>query len=273
MKSLMLRHLKPYGARCALYGLLVVLSVVFTMATALSVADFLRILFGENTQAVGTCNLVSQWLDQLYRWLIGFGQRGALLLFSAIIFVLYSLKNVFSYLAAVQISVLRSFMVRDIRNHLFRKAMHLPASYYDRSRKGDMLARFGSDMAEYEENTIGSVQMLAAAVVSMVLYLAMLFYLNLKLTLFVLCMLPLVAGVISGLSRRLKKKSAEVQAMNSHLISMTDEAIGGPPSTSSTGASAHITAATRAAAQPCSAASTRPRPSATFWATPSSSAY
>lgn len=229
MRSFTLRQMKPYSAHVALYVLLVVLSVLFTMATALSVADFLRILFGEGdtATAVPTANVISQWLDGLYTWLIGFGRRGALLLFSLIIFILYSLKNVFGFLSSVEIAVIRTRVVRDLRNALFHKAMHLPVSYYDRQRKGDVMARFGSDMVEYEENTLASIQMLAAAVVSMVLYMAMLFYLNLKLTLFVLCMLPIVAIVISGLSRKLKRKSAMVQEMNSHLISLTDEAIGG----------------------------------------------
>lgn len=227
MSNLTLRSLKPYTGRVALYVLLVVLSVVFTMATALSVADFLRILFGEDQTGVPSVNLVSQWLDGLYDWLIGFGRKNALIIFSLIIFVLYGLKNVFSYLSAVAIAIIRTRVVRDLRNSLFGKALRLPASYYDRTRKGDLLARFGTDMVEYEENILGSVQMLLTAVVSMVLYLAMLFYLNLKLTLFVLCMLPIVAVVISGLSHRLKRRSAEVQEMNSRLISLTDETIGG----------------------------------------------
>ncbi len=229
--NITLKYSKPYSARGALYALLVVLSVVFTMATALSVADFLKILFGDETTGMGAAmsggNLVTHWLDGLYTWLIGFGRLNALLLFSAIIFVLYSLKNIFGYLSAVEIGIIRTRVVRDIRNDLFRKAMHLPMGYYDRQRKGDVLARFGSDMVEYDENILGSVQMLLTAVISMVLYLAMLFYLNLKLTLFVLCMLPLVAFVISSLSRRLKRKSQTVQEMNSHLVSLTDETIGG----------------------------------------------
>ena len=78
-KNFTLRQLKPYGARCALYGLFVVLSVVFTMATALSVADFLRILFGTGEGvAVTSGNLVAQWLDKLYTWLISFGKVNAL---------------------------------------------------------------------------------------------------------------------------------------------------------------------------------------------------
>ena len=226
--SFTLSRMKPYSTRVVLYVLLVVLSVVFTMATALSVADFLRILFDEgDTAAVPTVNLVAQWLEALYGWLIGFGRLGALLIFSGILFVLYGLKNVFGYMAEVEIAVIRTLVVRDLRNDMFRKAMHLPMSYYDRQRKGDVLSRFGADMVEYEENTLNSIQQLLTAIISMVLYFAMLLYLNLKLTAFVLCMLPIVAFVISGLSRRLKRKSQEVQEMNSRLISLTDETIGG----------------------------------------------
>lgn len=228
MSSFTLRRMKPYSARCVLYVALVALSVVFTMATALSVADFLKILFdtgGENT--LPTMNLVAQWLNGLYGWLISFGRRNALLLFSGLLFLLYSLKNIFGYMAAVEIAIIRTRVVRNLRNDMFHKALRLPMAYYSNTRKGDVLARFSSDMTEYEVNVLESIQLLLTAVISMTLYLAMLFYLNLKLTLFVLCMLPLVAFVISGLSHKLKRRSKVVQEMNSRLISITDETIGG----------------------------------------------
>ena len=227
-KNFTLRQLKPYGVRCALYGLFVILGVLFTMATALSVADFLKILFGTgDATPVASGNLVAMALDRLYTWLISFGQLKALLLFSGIIFVLYALKNVFTYLSSIEISIIRTSIVRNLRNRMFHKSMHLPMSYYDSHRKGDVMARFTSDMVEYEEGILGSIQMLLTAVIGMVLYLFMLFYINVKLTLFVLCMLPLVALVISGISRRLKRSSKIVQEMNSYLISLTDETIGG----------------------------------------------
>ena len=166
-----LKQLKPYSAQSALYGLFMVLSVLFTMATALSVADFLKILFGTgDATPVATGNLVALWLDRLYSWLISFGQLHALLLFSAIIFVLYSCKNIFSYLSAIEISIIRTGIVRSLRNRMFRKAMHLPMSFYDRTRKGDVMARFTSDMVEYEEGVLGSIQMILTSVISMVLY-------------------------------------------------------------------------------------------------------
>ncbi|MBR1798772.1 MAG: ABC transporter ATP-binding protein [Bacteroidales bacterium] len=223
-----LHRLKPYGTQSARYVLWVVLSVVFVMATALSVADFLKILFGTDEASLASSpNVIAQWLNELYVWLISFGKLNALLLFSLLVFVLYGLKNLFSYLSAVQMAQIKTLLVADLRSDMMRRVLHLPMRYFDRHRKGDILSRLGTDMVELEESVMNSIQMFMTAVVSIILYLAMLFYLNVKMTLFVLCMLPIIAVVISGISRRLKRNSKEVQERNAYLVSLTDEAIIG----------------------------------------------
>ena len=156
-----LHYMRPYAARLVAYGFFVVLSVLFTMATALSVADFLKILIPPAegaTSAPTSASLLSQGLQVLYEWLASFGTRQALVYFSLVLLGLYACKNLFGYLSLVQMASVRSRMVRDIRNDLFHKAMHLPMSYYHSNRKGDMLARFGGDIVEYEESTLASVQ-------------------------------------------------------------------------------------------------------------------
>lgn len=226
-----LHYMKPYAGRLAAYGFCVILSVIFTMATALSVADFLKVLFppSESAAAIPAAApvLLAQGLAQLYAWLISFGQVRALVLFSTLLFALYALKNIFSYLASVQMSVVRCKMVRDIRNSLFRKAMQLPPSYYGASRKGDLLARFGGDIIEYEEGTLNSVQQLVTAIVSMLLYLAMLFYISTRLTLFVLCLLPVIVFAISGITHKLRRKSRDLQERNAYLTSLMEETVLG----------------------------------------------
>ena len=224
-------YLKPYAARVAAYGFFVVLSVVFTMATALSVADFVKILFPQEGVAAAVPSaggsLLSQAIQQLYDWLIAFGPQQALVFFALIVFALYACKNIFGYLSLVQMAVLRSKVVRDLRNQLFAKAMRLPLSYYGGSRKGDILSRFGSDIIEYEESTLNSVQLMVTAIVSMVLYLAMLFYISPRLTFFVLCMLPVIVFVISGITHRLRRNSLELQERNAFLTSLMEETIMG----------------------------------------------
>ena len=77
-------YLKPYAARIAVYGLFVVLSTVFMMATALSVADFLKLLFEpDSPMPTHGGNLISQALEALYVWMIALGKNVALWLFAA----------------------------------------------------------------------------------------------------------------------------------------------------------------------------------------------
>jgi len=229
--SFTFHHMRPYATRLAAYGLFVVMAVLFTMATALSVADFVKLLFPPDPSAIAvpsaSASLLSQLLDKVYIWLIAFGPKHALIYFSLILLVLYSCKNLFNYLSQVQMAAIRSRIVRDLRSELFAKALRLPLSFYGTHRKGDVLARFAGDMTEYDESTLGSLQQLFMAAVSILLYTAMLFYISVKLSLFVLCMLPVVAFVISGISHRLRRESVELQQRGSSLMSLMEETIVG----------------------------------------------
>lgn len=228
--SFTMHHARPYAARVAAYGFFVVLSVVFTMATALSVADFVKILFptSEVAPAVPTgSSPLSDALQGLYEWLIAFGPKHALIYFSLLLLGLYACKNIFGYLSLVQISIVRARIVRDLRSRMFNKVLALPLAYFGTHRRGDVLARFAGDITEYDQSTLGSLQGLLSAVVSLVLYLAMLFYISVRLTLFVLLMLPVVALVISGISHRLRRESAVLQQRYSFLMSLMEETIVG----------------------------------------------
>lgn len=224
-------RLKRHWARVLLFVLLASLGVMFTIATALSVADFLKLLFADTSfggAATPTSgNMVARLLEWLYARLIVYGTGKALIYFSLFVLVSYVLKNLFCYLAALTMANLRCGMLREIRDDLFNKTMRLPMDYYVKHRKGDMLARFGGDMIEYEENVINAFQNFVNSVVSILLYLLMLFYINVKLTAFVICMLPLIVFVISGITRRLRRNSVELQERNARLTSMMEESMMG----------------------------------------------
>lgn len=228
--SLAGRYLGKYRWRLAFFVLLSIFSVLFTMATTLSVADFLKLLFDAGESVVPTVasgNLITQGLSRLYVWLIGFGRWNALLYFSLLVFVLYTLKNVAGYGAAVTMASTRAYVVRDLRNDMMNRLLRQPMARYSSQRKGDMLARMSGDLTEYDENTLGSIQTFTTSIIGLVLYLAMLAYINLKLTLGVLCALPLVAFVISGITRHLRRESVEAQEQGAQLMSTLEETVMG----------------------------------------------
>lgn len=222
------RQIKPYSAKVAVYGLFVVLSTLFMMATALSVSDFLKLLFESETPVpTNSGNLISQALETLYQWIIAQGKSAALWLFAALLIVLFLFKNLFGYLSSVIAGMIRNIVTRDIRNKLFAKAMRLSVGYYTGKKEGDILSRFGNDIVEYDENVLTSIHTLASSVVTLVLYLLMLFYIDARLTVVVLLSMPVISVVISSLSRRLKRKSKTVQDQGGTLLSLTEEAIRG----------------------------------------------
>lgn len=227
-RSLTMRYLRRFRWRMLLFSLFAVLSVMLTMATALSVADFLKLLFqrDEEVQQSGG-NMVVDVLNWLYEQLSVYGQFRALVYFSLLVFVTYMLKNVFSYLSSVEMYIVRYKVVREIRNDMFDKTLCLSMRDVVRNRKGDMLSRFSTDIVEYDDNILNSIHLLLNAVVCIVLYMAMLCYINVKLTGFVLCMLPIVAFVISGITRHLRRTSVELQQRGSWLMKMMEETMMG----------------------------------------------
>ena len=222
-------RLKRHWARVLLFVTLASLGVLFTIATALSVADFLKLLFNDDSMggAATSGNLVAQALEWLYGQLIVYGTGKALVYFSIFVLVTYTLKNLFCYLAAVAMARLRCRLLQEIRNDLYAKTLRMPIGYYVTHRKGDILSRFGGDMIEYEENVINAFQTFVNSVVSILLYLLMLFYINVKLTGFVLLMLPLIVFVISGITRRLRRNSVELQERSARLTAMMEESLMG----------------------------------------------
>ena len=230
MKHFTFNQFKPHSGRMLFFLVFEIFAVMFTMATVLSLADFLKILFEPEGASMetnsGTYNL-TYWLQQFYLWLISYGKTKSIVMFSSILFVLYACKNIFSYCGEVQISIVRSRIVQNIRNLLFAKTMRLSMSYFGRTRNGDVLSRFSNDVIEYEENILKATRQLIIAVINVVLYFAMLLYINFKLTIFVLCLFPIMALVISSITRHLRRNSTTLQQKTSYLMSLIEETISG----------------------------------------------
>ncbi|MBR5783929.1 MAG: ABC transporter ATP-binding protein, partial [Bacteroidales bacterium] len=92
---------------------------------------------------------------------------------------------------------------------------------------GDTISRFSNDIVEYEENIIKGIRQLVIALINVVLYFAMLLYINYKLTIFVLCLFPIIALVVSRITRHLRRNSVALQQKTSHLTSLIEETLSG----------------------------------------------
>lgn len=153
--------------------------------------------------------------------------KHALLFVCITVFIAFFLKNLFRYGAIWHQSQLRMAVVRDIKNKLFKKAMHLPLSFYTEERKGDLMSRMNSDVSEMEIAVIAILELIFREPFAVIITIIGLVYISPKLTLISLILLPLSAFVISRIGKSLKRTAKAGQEQNGVVYSTLDESIGG----------------------------------------------
>lgn len=223
---------KTMSRRKALLGAFVLSSAgaaLLTMACALSVTDFLQLIFPSALENAGNglelqVNPMEGLLMSVYEWLASFGQMRALVLYAVLLLVLYGAKNVCSYLSAVTFSGVRVGVLSDVRNALHKAVMQRPFSEWGHDQQGQWLSRMSNDMAEYEANVLDSIKMIVESLLTMAIFVAMLFYIDWQLTLLVVAVMGVGTWLLS-VSRRLKRQSKKLQSLNGELMSTTQETL------------------------------------------------
>lgn len=236
--SLVKRFLFPYKH-------LVIWNLLFNVITAfMSIFSFflivpiLRILFKvDNTSyhyiTITTSNMFNmKTLENNFYWYISENMEkysvANVLLILGILLVFMTLLRVFAmFLSGYTISVLRTYVVRDIRKQINDKIVTLPLKFFSGERKGDVIARMTGDVSEVENSVMNSLDMVTKNPILILLYLGTMLYISWQLTVFVLILLPLAGYIMGKIGKSLKKKSVEAQNLWGLLISQIEETLGG----------------------------------------------
>ena len=150
------------------------------------------------------------------------------LLMIGVFLVTATLLKTSCYFASVATMVpVRTGIVRDIRNTLYKKITSLPLSFFSDERKGDIIARMSGDVGEVENSIMGSLEMLIKNPILIAVYFGSLLYISWQLTLFTLVVLPALGWAMGKIGRRLKQSSHEAQAKWSETMSQLEETLGG----------------------------------------------
>jgi ATP-binding cassette, subfamily B, multidrug efflux pump len=93
----------------------------------------------------------------------------------------------------------------DLRKQLFGKSLRFPLSYFDKKPIGVTLSRLTSDMESVSESFAAGILGLLADSIKTLALVGYLFYLNWRLTLVLLLVVPLIILVISYLRKKIRK--------------------------------------------------------------------
>jgi len=229
-----LKYLIPYWHIAFLSVLFHLFVAVFSVVSFTMVIPFLGLLFSSQ-QFVDhpiTFNFSIEAFSHNFNYYLGqiFIEKGQLqaLLFIIIIVLIFSLlKNIFLYLGKSLVIIIRTNVVKDVRNELMNKILDFDLSYFSNERKGDIISKMVIDVREIEMSIISSLEMLFKDPILLIVYSTVLLVLSTKLTLIVLLIFPISAIIIWQIGKKLKKGSFRGQQKMGVLVGMLEESLSG----------------------------------------------
>ncbi|MCO7185570.1 ABC transporter ATP-binding protein/permease [Tenacibaculum sp. XPcli2-G] len=225
---------KKYGYLNVLFNILYAL---FSTLSFLVLMPMLEVIFKPNTIKV-TEKPVFESITKIIDYfkanvsyyvyeIAGDDKSKTLMVVVGLVITTFFFKNIFNYLAMYFITFLRNGVLKDIRNDLYRKTIELPISYFSEKRKGDTMARIGTDVLEIQHSFLSILEMLVREPLTIIFTITAMIAISFKLTLFVFVFIPISGYVISLIGKSLKRKSDSVQKEQGYFLSLLEETLGG----------------------------------------------
>ena len=238
------RFVPPYKKYLVLSVVFNILSAVLNIFSFMAIIPILQILF--KTDGAAAPATLMEWggvglfdFDALkavaannanwyvHRLIDTMGPSTTLLLIGLFLAFTTFLKTGAYFLSSATIIPIRTGVVRDIRNQLYRKITSLPLGFFSEERKGDIIARMSGDVQEIESSIMSSLDMLFKNPILIIAYFSTLLFISWQLTLFTLAIVPLMGWFMGMVGRKLKQKSIKAQALWSDTMSQVEETLGG----------------------------------------------
>ena len=232
------RFVPPYNRYLVWSVVFNILSAVLNIFSFMAIIPILQILFQTGEDKLPK-NLIPWSWDNLQEaftnnanyyigQLIGsMGPTTTLLVIGVFLAFMTFLKTGAYFLSSATIIPIRTGVVRDIRNQLYRKITSLPLGFFSEERKGDIIARMSGDVAEVENSIMSSLDMLFKNPVLIIAYFSTLIVISWQLTLFTLVFVPIMGWFMGMVGRKLKQNSIKAQALWSDTMSQVEETLGG----------------------------------------------
>ena len=203
----------------AVYWPLVVFSVALSFLVvnfeAISLwfgASLVKTLFEPSRRAGAACSpfhaTINEWL-KYYTWLLIKRESplDSLKVVCLLMATAFFIKNILIYAKSLVMVLLNLRIVRDMRNQLFGHVLKLPVSYYDRSKSGNIISLVVNDVAMINESMTSTFDKLFSEPMRVSSLSAILFIINVKLTLAVFIVFPVLGFLITKIGQAVRRRS------------------------------------------------------------------
>ncbi len=145
------------------------------------------------------------------------------LLFVGLIFI----RGIGSYLGNYFLARVSVNVVHTLRCAIFNQYTRLPVAYFDENNSGYMMSRITHNVGEVTQATTDSARTFVREGFTAIGLFSYLVYMNWQLSMVFLTIAPIIAWLVSYVSKRLRRLSKNVQESVGDMTQITSEMVGG----------------------------------------------
>ena len=138
---------------------------------------------------------------------------------------IFFVRGIASFVGTYAIGWVGNKVVMDLRAEMFHKLLTLPTRYYDDHATGNLISKLTFDVTQVTAAATNVVTVVIRDSIIIVGLLGWLFYLNWKLTLLSLIMLPIIALILRVINGRLRNASRDSQRAMGDITQVIEESI------------------------------------------------
>lgn len=155
------------------------------------------------------------------------GETSKLLLYCSLALLGVVLRDVVRYIRSIVLESLGQSVVKNIRDKLFSKLQRLDASYFDKTKKGDIMSRLTMDTDSIQLVARHTIWIFLDQIALVIIGLFVLLSNSWQLTLLIFASSPFIFYFAFKFSKNVKKDFLDLRESNSHLTTVVTENIEG----------------------------------------------
>ncbi|MDR3299343.1 MAG: lipid A export permease/ATP-binding protein MsbA [Candidatus Accumulibacter sp.] len=136
-------------------------------------------------------------------------------------------QGVGSYLGNYFLARVSLGLINDLRIALFENLLRLPNTYFDRNNSGHLISRITYNVTMVTGAATDAIKVIIREGLTVVFLFGYLLWMNWKLTLVMVAILPIIGVMVGNASRKFRKQSKKIQAAMGDLTHIASEMIQG----------------------------------------------
>ncbi|MFC4281215.1 lipid A export permease/ATP-binding protein MsbA [Thalassotalea piscium] len=143
------------------------------------------------------------------------------------VIVCFIVRGVSHFIANYCLAWVGNHVVADLRQHIFEHIMTMPVSFHDKESTGTLISKLTYDTEQVLNATSKALLTLVQQGVFVIGLIAMMFYFSWQLSAIFLLIVPLIALIITQVSRRFRKVSKDIQGAMGEVTTAAEQTFNG----------------------------------------------